>query len=258
MKLVWTSPLDFRAFRPPYLDEFFEDVARRVPLSGREDLLDLTCGAGEVAVGFAPYVASLTGLDEDPGLLTEAQRRLAATGRPARLVNVRADEAPEALGKFDVIVSGGKGVWTMRTPGLFSRIDGWLRPGGCVIICLPLNNNVGSARWFAEHQAIVRRWDREKLADLVSLPADRFFMGSAFDAVDQVTTYGERTVDLEHLVKRAWASPPTTRERLGADADRMADEIRAALAPYFRNGPLVEHHCTIGVIHRRRTERQAR
>jgi hypothetical protein len=41
---------------------------------------------------------------------------------------------------------------------------------------------------------------------------------------------------------------------LGADADRMIAELRAGMAPYFANGPIMENHATLGILFRRQRD----
>ena len=96
---MWSETLGYRDYRPPYLGEFFEDVALRLPLAGAEDLLDLGCGAGDVALGFAPHVASLTGVEPELPLLEETRRRASDAGRPdAMIAEIRAATAPHFRG----------------------------------------------------------------------------------------------------------------------------------------------------------------
>ena len=58
-------------------------------------------------------------------------------------------------------------------------------------------------------------------------------------------------IDLDHLVKRMLGFAPTTRAILEGDADRMIEELRASLAPYFRDGPIIEQLVTAGLVFRR-------
>jgi predicted RNA methylase len=43
--------------REPYPTEFFANVAERIALRGNETLLDIGCGPGLLAIGFATFVA---------------------------------------------------------------------------------------------------------------------------------------------------------------------------------------------------------
>jgi hypothetical protein len=87
------------------------------------------------------------------------------------------------------------------------------------------------------------------------LTVDEFFAGTDFVQTGQVVALGEQSVELEHLVRRALGTPDTSRAMLGADAERMIAEIRARMAPHFKNGPLREQLGSVGLLFRRRGDR---
>jgi SAM-dependent methyltransferase len=63
----FASTVEFYArYREPYPPEFFQKVAEQIGLRGDETLLDVGCGPGMLAIGFAPFVGSCTGLDPEP------------------------------------------------------------------------------------------------------------------------------------------------------------------------------------------------
>ena len=97
---MWSETIGYRQYRPPYLERFFSFVAETIPLTGREDLLDLGCGVGEVALGFAPFVATLTGLDLEQPMLDEAFKKTRAMGRDIRLVRGKVEDTPADLGRL--------------------------------------------------------------------------------------------------------------------------------------------------------------
>jgi ubiquinone/menaquinone biosynthesis C-methylase UbiE len=252
---MWHTVRDFYRFRVPYLAEFFEDVALRLPLPAGARHIDLACGTGNLLCGFAPYVDGSTGIDSDPELLGEARRRLAEIGKTATLIVSPVDQAPRDIAPVDLITIG-LSYWYMHTPPALERIDRWLRPGGAVIICSPSEPNIGQAEWFNLYSAIRVRWGRRKdLYDQQYLTPAEFFSATDFEQSDVVRTFGEAPVDVEHLIKRLQSYPGNTREALGADAERMFDEVRAAMEPYFRGGTLMERQCTTGYVFRRRRDR---
>ncbi|MGE5202799.1 MAG: class I SAM-dependent methyltransferase [Acidobacteriota bacterium] len=248
---MWFETLGDYKYRPPYLPQFFGDVARAIPLSGSEALLDLGCGPGDVAFGFAPYVGNLTGVDAELPLLEAARERARELGVDIRLVHSRVQEAPEDLGRFHLITIG-QAHWFMHSPATLARLDHWLLPGGCVLICRPLSRAIGGATWLNEYSAIRRRWSRGDVLERMCLTVEEFFAGSNFMQAGMIEALGERRVEFEHLARRALGVPDTSRAMLGADAEKMIAEIRARMAPHFKNGPLTEQLGTVGVLYRRR------
>src|SRR5438067_54675 len=52
--------------RPGYSRLFFKTVAQSLGLDGRQRLIDLGTGPGLLAIGFAPFVAEVVGVDPEP------------------------------------------------------------------------------------------------------------------------------------------------------------------------------------------------
>ena len=247
---MWSETIGYRDYLHPYLKRFFSGVADAIPLTGKEDLLDLGCGAAEVALGFAPFVASLTGMDLERPMLEEAAKRARAMGRQIRLLHAKVEDAPEDLGRFHLITMG-RAHWFMHTPAAIARLARWLAPGGRILVCMPVQNPDG-AEWHRIYSATQRRWAKGSHLELLTLTFDQFFQGTDFVPVKRVVAHGQRKLELEHLIYRALGTPSTTRGMLGTDTDRMIADLRVTMEPYFRDGPIMEKHVTVGLICRRR------
>ena len=65
--------VDFYRYREPYPPEFFAAVAARVGLTHRTRVLDVGCGPGNLAIGFAPLTGSCTAIDVEPEMLRVAR-----------------------------------------------------------------------------------------------------------------------------------------------------------------------------------------
>ena len=225
--------------------------AEAIPLTGTEDLLDLGCGVGEVALGFAPFVASLTGMDLERPMLDELGTRAQAMGVKMKLIQSRVEDAPADLGRFHLITMG-RAHWFMHTPTSLVRLGQWLLPGGVILVCFPVKNP-DDAEWHRVYSGTRDKWVRGNLREMTRLTADQFFQGTDFVLVKRVTVQGEKQLELEHLVYRSLGTANTSRAMLGtAETDAMSAAIRAAMTPYFRNGPIMERHLTVGSLYRRR------
>jgi hypothetical protein len=66
-------------------------------------------------------------------------------------------------------------------------------------------------------------------------PHEAMLRASAFSTLEEVKELEARTIGVEPLVHRAYSMSSTTEKRLGTRAAAMAEEIRAALAPF--DGP---------------------
>ena len=247
--MLWSATIGHREHIHPYVPQFFADVARVIPLTGRESLIDLGSGPGEVGFGFLPFVASLTCLDAEKPMLDAAEERARELGCRIRTVHAKLEDAPEDVGPFNFITMG-RSCWFMHTPASHARMERMLAPGGRILICLPVQNP-DRAAWHLTYDRVRRPWMRGTHRELMKTTVAEFFRGTGIVEVKRVVTLGQKPIDLDQVIHRALGTPSTTRAILGTDADRMIAELRVALAPYFANGPIMEKHASLGIIYRR-------
>jgi hypothetical protein len=129
-------------------------------------------------------------------------------------------------------------------------------PGGAILVCLPVPNP-DQAEWHRIYTATRQKWVPGNLREMTRLTADQFFQGTDFVLIEHVIVQGEKQVELDQLVYRALGTPNTSRAILGAETYEMIAAIRAAMTPYFRDGPIMEKHRTEGFIYRRRLARNS-
>src|SRR6201996_3336688 len=119
-----TTARTYAARREPYPKAFFAAVAEALKLNRREALIDLGTGPGLLAIGFAPYVGRVLGVDPEPAMAAEARRAAALADVALPVIAGRAEELPAGLGPFDLITIGRALHWMDREPTLavFDRI----------------------------------------------------------------------------------------------------------------------------------------
>ncbi|MGH2688498.1 MAG: class I SAM-dependent methyltransferase, partial [Actinomycetota bacterium] len=124
-----TAPY-YARYRPGYPDEFYRLLARRFSLDGRQRVLDLGCGTGQIAVPVAVLVGEVVGVDPDPGMLEEARRLAVDAGVSIdfRLGDSFRLPAME-LGTFDLVTMGASFHWMDRAATL-ATLDGMVTAGG--------------------------------------------------------------------------------------------------------------------------------
>jgi hypothetical protein len=88
----------------------------------------------------------------------------------------------------------------------------------------------------------------------MKLTFEQFLRDTEFVPAQRIIVRDERPLELEHLIYRALGTLSTTPAMLGAETDRMVAALRAAIAPYFRDGPIIEQHATLGLICRRQRD----
>src|SRR5215469_1361726 len=129
-----TTAQTYAAHREPYPPAFFSAVAKALNLTGREALIDLGTGPGLLALGFAPYVGRIVGVDPEPAMLAAAKTAAQRAGQDLALIESTAEALPADIGLFDVVTIGRALHWMDRDAlgALFERL---VAPGGAIVVC---------------------------------------------------------------------------------------------------------------------------
>lgn len=136
----------YAAHRPDYADDAIRYLVDRFELTDGSRVLDLGCGAGQLAVALAPHVGSVVGVDPNEAMLREARARADAAdvdgvewwvGSDADLADL-ADE----LGPVRLTTMGRAFHW-MDQERTLRRLRGMTDPGGGVAI-------VGDDEWLTK------------------------------------------------------------------------------------------------------------
>jgi trans-aconitate 2-methyltransferase len=162
------------------------DLLDRVAVESPEIVCDLGCGSGQLTRLMAERwpAAQVYGLDHSPQMLAEASRE------PSRVRWLEADisawQPPE---RADLIYSNATLHWLANHDQLFPRLMGFLQPGGCLAVQMPLSWDLPSHRLMREtlanggpqgralgseqlRQTVARKWV-EDAAVYYGLLADR-------------------------------------------------------------------------------------
>jgi SAM-dependent methyltransferase len=235
----------YEHLRPPYPGEFFRSVAEKLDLSERSGLIDLGTGPGLLALGFAPYVGRIVGVDPEPAMLDAARRAAASAGHALTLVEGRVETLGPDVGSFDVVTIGRALHWMDREPTL-ARLDRLVARDGAILICASFSATDGSNPWLDGYNDVRRRWSPAKLWEEAGmgtrthrdLPA--FFRGSAFQPTELVTVETSHTISVQDLTRRTLTYSSSSPEALGENADAMLRDVGQHLAPFSRDGAIAE------------------
>jgi len=126
----------FSRYMEPGAREFYE----RIEVASGCRLLDVACGAGQLALIAAREGVDVTGVDVAPNLVERAAARARAEGLKARFREADAEDLPFEDGTFDVVVSL---VGAMFAPQP-DRVAGEL-----LRVCAP-GGTIAMANWTAE------------------------------------------------------------------------------------------------------------
>ena len=106
-------------------------LARLLPLTGEERALDVGTGAGAIAIGLAPLVREVVGIDIVPELLGEARKRA-----PANVSFIEGDAyaLPFPSDSFDLVATARTLHPVQRPELVLAELRRVLGPGGTMLV----------------------------------------------------------------------------------------------------------------------------
>src|ERR1035437_1607548 len=224
----------YARYREPYPPVFFEKVAEQIALRGDESLLDVGCGPGLLAIGFAPFVGRCTGLDPETGMIAAAEAGVALS-----LIHGRIEELPTTQA-YDVITIGRALHWLERdaTLAVLERI---IAPdSGRILICRATSAETPETAWVKSYREVRRAWTAGPEERRYGIDEKEWFTGSCFRVLGETSVAERRQVTIADLIGRALSKSNTSPEILAEGQAKFEAEIAAALEPFVRDGVLVE------------------
>ncbi|KJC46499.1 class I SAM-dependent methyltransferase [Bradyrhizobium sp. LTSP857] len=235
----------YEHLRPPYPSEFFRSVAQKLGLSKRCGLIDLGTGPGLLALGFAPYVGRIVGVDPEPAMLEAARRAAANAGHALTLIEGKAETLPADIGTFDIVTIGRALHWMDRDQTL-ALLDRLVARDGAIAICASFSATNGRNPWLDGYNEVRRRWSPAQLWEEAGrgtrthrdLPA--FFRGSAFQPTELVAVETSHAVSVQDLTRRTLTYSSSSPDALGENVEAMLHEVEERLVSFSRDGMIAE------------------
>ncbi len=234
----FASTVDFYArYREPYPPEFFKKCAEQIALRGNEGLLDVGCGPGLLAIGFAPFAGRCTGLDPEAGMIAAAKAAAAEMGVELSLIHGRIEEFPTTQ-TYDVLTIG-RALHLMERSAALPVLERIVGDSGRILICGASGVETPGTAWVRSYKEVCRAW--------TSRPGERrgsdgteWFAGSRFRGLGKTSVTVCHQVTIADLVGRALSKSSTSSEILAKGQARFEAEIAAALEPFVQDGVLQE------------------
>jgi SAM-dependent methyltransferase len=248
----WSGTLPFRQYREPFYPEFFEKAAAALGLTGTESLIDLGCGTGRVAFGFASYVKTLVGVDAEMPMLERAGREAKRLGLPIELIHSDTESFKHDGPMFDIATLGNIHWWLDRKQ-THHVLDSILSEHGKVFICtaLPLYDG-DTTRWLTEFLAVRKKWSNFDYTPTAMQP-EAFMQDSGFEIETKLVHAVVAEKPIEDIVKRALGYHPTSPDVLRDKLTLFTEALRKKLQPFAdSDGCLIDKCYNAGVVLRRK------
>jgi ubiquinone/menaquinone biosynthesis C-methylase UbiE len=234
----FASTVEFYArYREPYPLEFFKQCAQQIALRGNETLLDVGCGPGLLAIGFAPFVGRCTGLDPEAAMIAAAKAAAAETGVELSLIHGRIEEFP-TVQTYDVITIG-RALHLMERSAALPVLERIVSDSGRILICGASGVETPETAWVKFYKEVCRAWtsrpDERRGSD-----GTEWFADSCFRELGKTSVTVCREVTVVDLVGRALSKSSTSSEILAKGQARFETEIAAALEAFVQDGVLEE------------------
>jgi SAM-dependent methyltransferase len=229
-----TAPF-YARYREPYPASFFQEVARREGLEGNQRLIDIGCGPGSLAVGFAPFVRSSVGVDVETEMLEAARVEAARAGVHVDLIQARIEELPDDIGVFQAVTIGRALHWFDRDEAIavLERIvdaNGWIAICGAKAFGAAIHGGNG------KFHEIRRAWSSNPDESCYHIDFAEWFGGSRFRKVEDIEVTESHQVTIPDLIGRALSMSTTSPEALGDRRPAFEAAMREALEPLSTGG----------------------
>jgi SAM-dependent methyltransferase len=221
----------YRAGRTPYPPLLLRRVVELVRLAPTDRLLDLGCGPGPLAIGFAPYVAEIVAIDPEPEMLLEAQEAAKGVAPNIRFVLGSSYDLGPDFGQFRAVTMGRSFHWMDRVDTL-RRLDAIIVPGGAVVLTDDRRVETPDNAWHAEYREIFDRHagddeTRSQRRGAEWLRHEVVLLSSPFCALERHAVILRHRFPAVQLVDRALSMSSASRDRIGDRADDLAGDVAA-------------------------------
>jgi ubiquinone/menaquinone biosynthesis C-methylase UbiE len=228
----------YARYRAGYPVQLFTHLSERFHLNGTQRVLDLGCGAGQIAIPIASAVHEVIAVDPEPAMLAEG-RRLAAKQNVTNIDWQRGDScqlADMAINNINLITMGASFHW-MDRPVVLDVLDRLVQPDGAVIVA---SNSAANATnkppWDEIVTTIRTRWlgtERRAGSRTYTHPSQRheeILSASPFSHVEIVNWTWTLERDLDSVVGLQFSYSYSAPALLGENARAFEADLRRELA----------------------------
>ena len=237
----------YARYREPYPDGFFREVARRQGVQGAERLIDIGCGPGSLAIGFAPYVKSCVGVDVETEMLAAARVEAARARVHLELIQARIEDLPADIGLAQVVTIGRALHWFDRDKAI-AVLERMVDANGWIAICGTRAHSAASQGWNGKFHEIRRAWSSDPDESRYHINIEEYFRGSRFHEVEEVEVTEAHQVTIADLIGRALSLSTTSPDVLGDRRSAFEAAMREALEPLSVDGVFDERVTALATI----------
>ena len=233
------TTVDFYRYREPYPPVFFETVASRLALTRQTRLLDVGCGPGSLALGFAPFVGTCAAVDPEPAMLKAACAAAAKAKLDITFIETGIEDLDCGNGSFDFVTIGRALHWFSRETAL-TVLERILGAGGRIAICGSAVTDAPVNAWAKRFKEMRSAWSPDFNESRYKPDLDQWFAGSRFQKLEEIRVLHRHRVSVPELVGRAVSFSLSSPAVLGERRPLFEADVEAAVAPFANAGAVEE------------------
>ena len=237
-RFATTVPL-YAELRPPYPAEFFRTVSGGLGFSKQDALIDLGTGPGLLALGFAPYVGRITGVDPEPAMLAVARQAAGQRRQDFTLIEGNAEALPESVGRFNVVTIGRALHW-MDRDAMAALLPRLVTPDGAVVVCSSSSAADGRNAWLDVYNEARRFWSADDSGGRHRGALAAVLAGTSLKLAEEISVESSQQVSVNDLARRVLTFSTSSPAILGDKAEAMLRDVRERLLPFSRDGFVTE------------------
>jgi SAM-dependent methyltransferase len=235
----------YARYRPPYPAFLLEDLAVRLPLSGRGRLLDLACGTGQVALPLAKRFANVVAVDQEEEMVAYGRTQADAAG----VANVRwvvdSAETVRVEGPFE-LVTVGNAFHRLKRQVIAERVFSLLEAGGGIALLWSDPLGRSDSEWQSAMGALFDHWmSKLQITDRVPAgweaaidqrPHEEVLVRAGFEYLGKYEFAAARTWTVETFTGLVYSTSFLNLEALRENREAFEADLSRLLHSYEPSG----------------------
>jgi len=242
----------YERYRLGYPQRLVERVAGLAGLKPGDAVLDLGCGTGMVAMGFASLGMVVTAMDPEPDMLAAAGAKAQAQGVAVTPLLGGSEDLTAGMGPFRLVTMGRSFHWMDRDATL-AKLDTIVTPDGGVALFHDAHPPVAENGWFKILCDLQERYRQDKVKGRSGghRRYEPFLFASAFTQLDGLSVTVRQPLTAPDIVGRALSMSQCAPQSLGSRREEFVAALEAALREFSPDGKFVEVAEMVAVLARR-------
>lgn len=242
---------NYARYRPRYPEAVYETLAAAFALDGGGRMLDVGCGAGQIAIALRTRFAEVIGIDVSAEMVAEAGRQAESAGvDPIEWRVMSAEEISEALGSFRLVTVSDALHW-MEQDAVVGRCHTRLEPGGGIAL-LTVGSSIGMTAVYEPWQRAIaetierwlgpRRRAGSRYYEQPQRSEEQLLADAGFTAIEAGSRRYQLDWDFDHVLGYLYSTSYANPGLLGGDREAFEADLRERLT---RAEPAGRFVCTL-------------